>query len=412
MRVERIFILRISLLALAVRIIVVSVLKATNLIYTLRLSPDSERYHREAITINHLLAFGVEPHYRWQDDAWFRFTALIYRYLGEQPLYIQAINIAFATVTVALSHRLALAVSGNLLVARMTAIFCAFNPALVYWSCLMLKDPAGIFAMTLLVLAAVELRRQSSMFWLVGACAALTIFLGIRSYMFLVLGMIFSLCMIAFRPLSQVLSLRNIACLALVTIALPNFLGQGTLGLDFYRNARYFDLEYINHVRVAMGDHGKGRIFEDDVAIWGSDMISNLSAALRTAFYFFFVIDIADIASTRQLMALPEAIFILVFFPALAAGSLLCWRRREILAPLAVFGLGAMSVYISATTNMGALFRWKMQIMPIIGILVSLGIASLPRIRMYSWIQHQILSRLRIQLRDTAWGKSHKQHHE
>ena len=54
--------------------------------------------------------------------------------------------------------------------------------------------------------------------------------------------------------------------------------------------------------------------------------------------------------------------------------------------PILLFGAGVMSVYISATTNMGALFRWKMQVMPILGALIAVGVVSMPHVPLYKAI--------------------------
>lgn len=387
---ERRFLRLVFVVALAARLTLVAVLRATDAVYNLRLSPDSERYHRDAIEINEYLSRGMTVPYRWEDDAWFRFTALVYRVFGNHSIIIQLLNVVLGALTAVLAYHLALRVSRNEVVARIAGLITALNPALIYWSCLMLKDPVSAAAMTALVTAAVELRHRFSMRWLAFATLSMLVFFGVRSYMFLILGALFMASLVLFRRLNSLGSFGTFLAGGVMAFGLPMALGYGPLGIEFYRDSHYFNLDYINHVRVAMGDHGNGRIFEGEVAIWTDDMLSNAVAAVRTAFFFFFVLDLSNLSSTRQLMALPEALFILACFPAFLAGVLQSWRGRRHAIPLLLFGAGVMSVYIAGTTNMGALFRWKMQVMPILGVLIAIGLVARRDIRLYDRVVRRV----------------------
>ena len=155
----------------------------------------------------------------------------------------------------------------------------------------------------------------------------------------------------------------------------PYLLGFGYFGIDYGREAEYFDVEYINHIRTAMGDHGTGAMFEpDEVPTWGGDPQQDIMTALTGIFFFFVTLDLTSIDSTRQIIALPEVLLFLVLIPSLIRGTKVCWAHRETTFPVLVFAFGVMAVYVVGTTNMGAMFRWKMQIMPLFLILITVGL--------------------------------------
>ena len=66
-------------------------------------------------------------------------------------------------------------------------------------------------------------------------------------------------------------------------------------------------------------------------------------------------------------MALPEILVILCLLPSLVRGLRCSWQHaRQASLPLAVFAFGLLAVYGSAATNMGAMFRWRMQALPLL----------------------------------------------
>ena len=380
------FLIRVILWAAIIRIILAVILTAGGISQKLRLSPDSERYHRVALEINDDQAQNIETRYTWQDHGWFRFTALVYRIFGPKAWIIQAFNIAASTLTVYMVAILAMAISRDIFVLRATTLFTAFFPSFIYWSCHMLKDPIAILAMTSLITATVILRQKVSVKWIVIAVASLSVFFGIRDYMFFVSLFLFLAGTLLFRK--QTVERRGIsAVLSLIIICiLPSLLGMGILGQNFFRESHYFEMEYINHVRGAMGDHGTGAMYSANttVAIWTEDLLQNAQVALTGLFYFFFVIDLTNINSIRQILALPEVILFVVLLPSMFRGTIFAWGHRSTMIPLLIFAFGVMTVYISATTNMGALFRWKMQIMPVLMVLMAIGIRTKPNGLIYN----------------------------
>lgn len=387
-RNNREFLKKVLIWAFVIRIGIVMIFVATDAIYHLRLSPDSERYHREAQEINVELDTNIQPIYGWKDDGWFRFTALVYRYLGAHSLWIQILNVSFSVLTVYVASILASQICKDPFVYRATVLFTAFFPSFIYWSCMMLKDPIAILAMTTIITGTIILRDGFSLRWLLVTVAALLVFYGVRDYMFFVSGAIFAGATILFLPRKHGSYWSAVASVPTVVCILPLALGLGWFANQYYKDSIYFDMDYINNVRVAMGDHGTGAMFKSEdgeVATWGDDMLSNIATASKGVFYFFFVIDITNVNSTRQIMALPEVILLMLLMPSLWRGMKTAWKHRVKMIPLLLFVFIVMAVYLSATTNMGALFRWKMQVMPAMMILIAMGVRLKPDGLFFRW---------------------------
>ncbi len=373
------------LLAWLVRLLVVFVFNATGAIRNLGLSSDSFLYHRTGEEISRMLGQGMSLFdLDWVDNGWFQFTGLVYYLFGANPFWIQLINITLSTMAVWFAYRFALQGFGDRNVARLTAVMVAIFPSFVYWSTMMLKDPAALLAMTMIVASLVHLRQRVSVGWVLALCVGLLIYLGVRQYLFLVCLLMIPVAIIPFgqrRPGTTLVSF-GLALLVINAITYP--LGYGFLGLQEIGGSHYFDLEYINSTRVAIGEGGRGAIFENpEQALWGSDWTTNLRNAFIAIFYFFVSLDLTNLRSHRQLMALPEVVVFISILPSLFRGIWLTWKRyRRTAWPILLMAFVVLAVYGSATTNLGALFRWRMQSLPMFMAMAALGICVYQR----SWV--------------------------
>ncbi|TDR38608.1 hypothetical protein DFR29_120109 [Tahibacter aquaticus] len=361
------FMVRLFTGAFLVRLVGVLVISLTDAIRSLSLSPDSLRYHEEALAIAEEMRDGFFNAPNWIDNGWFQFTGLVYYLLGPNPLYIQLINILLGALTPLVVFRLVLEVYGMEKLARVTALLIAFFPSFIYWSCLMLKDPLSIFSVSLLVLAVVRLRRSFSASALGVMAFCLLMLLGVREYLFFVSVFLIVISYIPVEGRRTIPLLATMAgVVALIGVA-TYAAGFGVFGVDYIRQSHYFDLEYINQSRINIS-HGTGAFFDaPEDAVWGESADSTFRALVAAIYFFFVSIDLTQIGSLRQLMALPEVLMFLVLLPSLARGLMHSWHHaRQASLPLAVFAFGLLVVYGSAATNMGAMFRWRMQALPLL----------------------------------------------
>jgi len=313
----------------------------------------------------------------WIENGWFQFTGFVYYTFGPLPILMQLLNISLGAITPLIVYSFVKEVYSNEKVARWTALFTAFLPSFIYWSCLMLKDTASIFAICLVVLSIVKLKKRFHPKWLLSMALMLVIMLCVRKYLFFVCFLLIPLSFFPVGGRMLSLSLPRILVITFVLGAAAREAGFGFLGLDYISSSVYFDLEYINHIRVSMGDHGSGAFFKDPSQVqWGGDLGTNMLAAVTAMFYFFISLDLRNLGSVRQWMALPEVLLIVILIPSMVRGMTYTWKRHKNEAlPLFLFSLSIMVVYGAATTNMGAMFRWRMQSLPIFLAFISYGLA-------------------------------------
>ncbi len=374
---DRAFLWRTVLSAWLARFAIVVLFQLTDAIGRLRLSPDSERYHAEGVRIATEMHYGFFNWPNWIDNGWFQFTGFIYWLLWPSPVLIQMINITASALTVIPLFLVMRRITPDVRVQRFYALIVAFFPSLVYWSCLMLKDPVSILALALVIYGVTELRLRFSLTPLLLTIAGLLVYLGTREYLFVVLIMLIPIAFLAFPRRRW--TLRTIA-LPLLIGAVPLIFGYGYMASGAFERSHYFDLDYINRVRVAMGDHGGSALFgAHNVHVWGQDIGSDVVAALRTALAVFIPVNPFDISGVRQMMALP-LVFVMIYLMYLCIpGGRLVWRARRYAAAVMILATGVLAVYIAGSTNAGALFRWTTQIMPYILMAGALGLYQRPR---------------------------------
>lgn len=361
--------------ALLLRVTAVVVIFLTDAIRTLELSRDSLKYDAVGKQIARELQYEPINWVEWIDDGWFQFIGLVYYLFGEHMILIQLFNVLLGALGALLVFRVALLVYRELRIAKFAGYLFALFPSFVYWSALPLKDTFGIFCLLLMVYALVRLRERFDAKYLAYAALSVIGLVAIREYMFVVAT---GLAIVSLAPLAGRQVARYLLGMVGVVIVIGSLgaaLGLGFLGLDFFEESQYFDLEYINQTRETL-NRGNTAFFEDaSQAAWGQNLFNDIQNAALSAFYFFFSIDVTNVGRARQLMALPEMLALFIAIPALVAGVLTTWREhRHRALPVIIFGFGVMAVFTSATTNMGALFRWRMQALPFFLIMLAYGV--------------------------------------
>jgi hypothetical protein len=384
------FLVRLFVLSFLTRLLLIAIITVTDAIVALSLSPDSLRYDREGVWIAQEMGWGDFNWPNWIDNGWFQFTGFVYYLFGPHPILMQVINAFIGSITPVLIYRLVLRVYGEHAIAAVTAILVAFFPSFVYWSCLMLKDPIAILAVVMLVLGVVALQTEFRVKWIASIVGGLLILLGVRQYLSFVaiVLVLISLTPVEGRRTGRLLLRLAIMLLTLGSLAYAG--GYGFLGFDYVAQSHYFDLAYINSSRVNIG-HGTGAFFGDaDTPVWGENSWGNVRAAFAAIFFFFVTLDVTEIASVRQAMALPEVLIVLWMLPNLGRGIVWSWRNvRQRSFPMLVFVFGILAVYGSAATNMGAMFRWRMQALPLILAFICYAVFTRGRGRAY-----RLLSRI------------------
>lgn len=369
------FLLKLFFLSWLLRLILVVFINATGAIQRLGLSSDSLRYGRMGEIIAAQMEQGNFNWPNWIDNGWFQFNGLVYYLFGSHSIIIQLFNITIACIVPLIVYQSILMVFRDIRIAKLTAIMVAIFPSFIYWSTLMLKDPISWLAVALLVYGTVGVKIQFKVKYILSIFIGLIIFIGVREYMFYISMMIIALAMYPLRGSTPGQVFRWLAIVLILGFS-AQLAGFGFFAIDRISESIYFDIDYLNYARVKLSDHGSGRFFQNEAdAVWGQGLLKDLKSFTLAVYYSLLSLDLSNIGSVRQLMALPEVLLFMYLFPNLVVGAKVIWyKHRNLALPLLGFGFGILVVYGSTTTNKGALFRWRMQALPYILAIVSYGI--------------------------------------
>lgn len=368
---DRAFLWRLCISAWLFRLAIIILYALTDAIERFDLSLDHLQYNKEGFSVMTAMEYGDFALKSWIDDGWFQFVGLIYYLLWPSPLLVQLINITLSTLTVIPLFLMMRELTGDVRVQRFYAILIAFFPSILFWSTLMLKDSAAILAVALVIYGVFVLRQRFSIWALLGLLAGLTIFIGTRTYLLVLIVMLMPAAFLLFPAGKSRIPWRAIVLPALIGLV-PMAVGFGYFATGEFQRSLYFDINYINYVRGSMAT-GSGALFEDGGHTWGRGIGSDVWLAVTTLFAIFVPVNPFDVANARQLAALPFVLAMLYMVPPLVRGFRHMWRLRRLTAPIMVIGTGVLAVYIGGTSNTGALFRWTAQIMPYFLLAASLA---------------------------------------
>ena len=369
------FLMKVFFISWFMRFGLIIIINITGAIEKLGLSTDSLYYTRVGNVVANQMANGNFNWPRWIDSAWVQFTGFVFYLFGPYPIYMQLFNITVASLMPLVIYNTIKKIFPDLRIARVTTLMVAFFPSFIYWSVLMLKDPISWLAVSLLVYGTVSLKIKFSIRPMFAILLGLIIFLGVREYMMYISMMIIALALIPLKGAGFGMVIRWISVLLILGF-IAQLAGFGFFAIDRISNSVYFDIDYLNHARVKLSDHGSGRFFQNENdAVWGQGMLNDIKAFSLALYYSFLSLDITSLGSVRQLMALPEVLLFMSLFPKLVIGAKEIWKNHRNLAlPILGFGFGILVVYGSTTTNKGALFRWRMQALPYLLTLISYGV--------------------------------------
>ncbi len=374
-----------------------AMMKAAQLAFTLRLglwfllvltsasmytvSRDIYTYEKQARAIAEELAAGTRPLSSWIDEGWFEFLGVVYYLFGNNSfvnmtiaVFVNALAVGWAT---AMLYRLALAVSDDHRVAGASAMTFALFPGAIFFQSLPLKEGISVFAVTAIGWGLVQVFHLRSpkgwRAWLIGVL----LIAGLRVYLVPVVLYISLLCLI---PMPRRGLLSRVAVLtvwaALFALVALYSVRQAGVDISKHESLQYFDIDRLNETRTSLV-RGSGAMYDDKRNVqFGDDPLHNLNLAVRGAFFFIVSVDLSHIRSTRQAAAVPEALLLLYALPSLFVGIVGGIRTRgKVILPVILLFFALLIVYSSASTNLGAMYRWRLQALPFLLILVFQGAA-------------------------------------
>ena len=350
------------------------------------LSRDSIKYDMRGRDIAEAYMRGTNSWSLWIDHGWFQFVGLVYFLTGPFLITVQLINVLVASVSAAILCRVAFIVTQNRAATIVSGYTLAVFPSIVWYTSLPLKDAVGSFALISICLGTlliVVTKNRSGWLWIIGGMILL---LSLRVYLVPICGGCVALCLLPIRfpgGFTGVVKWAGASALFLGGL----FLAVRAAGIDVLTNQTFFqymDIDSLNNVRDGMNS-GNARLFEHDYeSHFGRGIFNDIYLFLKGVFFFVFSIDLSNITRMRQLAAVPELLFFLICLPYLFVGIVKGLNRNpERVLPLVLFGLALVIVYGTAATNMGAMYRWRMQAVPFLIVLICYGAILMRRGPLY-----------------------------
>ena len=373
---EKKFLLRLFVLALAVRIIIASVIFMGNMQEFF--GGDANTYH----------IFGESLNMSWHGDdyhasryaafiqsgvgAWgmLYVVAIVYEVLGGNMFAVQLINASVGASTAIVVYYVAQSLFSNARVSKVAAVLVAFFPSLILWSSQALKDGLIIMALALCILATLRLMEKITVPYLVLLGLCLASLLSLRFYIFYMMAAaVAGSFVIGMKTRGARRVIHGFVAIALIGMAFTWF---GVLRFATVQFERYGNLAKINESRMDQARNADSG-FAKDVDVGTTE--GALTVIPIGLLYLLFAPFPWQLASLRQSIALPEMIIWWAAFPLLVLGWWYAVKHRlRQVAPIVLFTTMLTLAYAVFQGNVGTAYRQRSQLLVFYFIFVALGL--------------------------------------
>jgi 4-amino-4-deoxy-L-arabinose transferase-like glycosyltransferase len=296
------------------------------------------------------------------------FVGLIYYVVGRNQLFVQFVNGTIGSLAVIVIYAIARHLF-DARAARWAALFMAFFPQMIFWSCAMYKDPSILLCIAVSMYSVLRLRERLTPGYILLFMASCLYLMSLRFYVFY---------MVAFATLGTFLfaQRRGLFSGLLAQIVLVGAFVASMIfvvrGETIEQQSSYFDLEKLQTARAGQATLGK--------SAFGSDInVSTTEGALAALpvglLYLLFAPFPWAISGIRQLMTLPETLVWYALMPALVRGLLHTIRHRlRDSLPILVFAVTLTVAYAIFQSNVGTAYRQRTQVTMFFFIFMGAGI--------------------------------------
>lgn len=371
---ERTFLLRLFVLAVAVRIALATIIN---------LGGMEAFFGGDATTYD---IFGKSLLQSWHGDAYHtaRYAGFIksgagawgmlyvvagvYQLVGENRFAIQLLNASVGASTAVIVYYTAQTLFSNVRVSRVAGVLVAFFPSLILWSSQALKDGLIILALALAILATLRLMEKITVGYVLVLTACLLALLSLRFYIFyMMVAAVGGSFVLGMKTLNAQGFVRRFVAIAVMGLAFTWF---GVLRYAGTQFERYANLKAIQMSRVDQANAGSG--FGKDVDVGTTE--GALTAIPVGLMYLLFAPFPWDMATLRQSITLPEMVMWWAAFPLLVLGLYFAARHRlRQVAPIVIFTTMLTLAYSVFQGNVGTAYRQRSQLLVFYFIFVAVG---------------------------------------
>jgi hypothetical protein len=298
-------------------------------------------------------------------------VAAVYGAIGRNMLAVQFVNAVIGAATAPVIFLCAQHIFGNVRVARLAALFVAFYPSLVLWSCQGLKDGPIVFFLALIMLSTLRLGERFSIKYSVVLLCAMLAVLSFRFYIFyMVVVAVGGSFVVGMRAVTTNSLVRQFVVVIMLGLAMTYFgvLRTASMQLETFGSLERLQVTRSDQVRTS----NKGTGFGKDVDI--STTSGALSAIPLGVVYLLFAPFPWQLGSLRQSITMPEMLVWWVSFPMCMLGLwfTLKFHLRKAL-PILIFTTMLTLSYSIFQGNIGTAYRQRAQVLVFYFIFAAVG---------------------------------------
>ncbi len=304
------------------------------------------------------------------------FVALLYYVFGHNQLLVQFVNATLGSVAVVVIYAIAKRLFDTA-VARWSALFMAFFPQMVFWSCAIYKDPAVLLCIALCIYSVLRLRDRFSMLQLTFFVAAALALMSLRFYVFYMV-VVATAGTFAFSYRRGFLG--GAASQVMLVLALVIAIVFGVRSETLRQQRDYFDLERLQVARADQANLGHSA-FGAQVDV--STPQGALAAIPIGLVYLLLAPFPWAVSGVRQILSFPEMVVWYALLPSLVRGLSYALKTRFRAAlPVLAFALLLTVAYAVFQSNVGTVYRQRTQISMFFFIFMGAGIEAKKRTRL------------------------------
>lgn len=296
------------------------------------------------------------------------FVGAIYFLIGQNPFAGQLISCIFGAIIPAVTFLCSQEIFRNNRVARYTALFVAFFPAMIIWTSQLLKEGFIIFFLVLSLLAALHLQRRFSYAWTIYLLIALLGLSGLRFYIFFIVVIAIGGGFILGVKTSTGSLMSRFAVCTVLGLAFAYF---GIWQMSQAQTDKYGSLETIQISRTYAAESANSGFVEDENVTTTSGLLAALPSGLITLFLAPFP---WQVTSLTQALTMPEMILWWCMLPFMIGGMIYTIRNRFRESATILFFTLILSIsYAVYQGNLGTLYRQRVQIQVFLLVFAAVG---------------------------------------
>jgi hypothetical protein len=296
-------------------------------------------------------------------------VAAIYKVVGRNMLAVQYVNCILGAATAIVTYMISMEIFPHRRVARVCALLAAFFPSMVLWSSQGLKDGPIVFLLAVSMMATLRLGDRFSFKYLAALGLALCCLLPLRFYVFYIVVVAVTIAFIlGRRPLTAQSFVRQFVIMIIIGLTLSYFGVSRYATLQF---ETYGNFDQLQRMRIDASQSAQSGFGQDIDVSTPSGALS----AIPLGFTYLLLAPFPwQLASTRQIITLPEMVVWWASLPLLALGLWFAikYRLREV-APILIFTTLLTLSYSILMGNVGTAYRQRAQLLIFYFIFVAIG---------------------------------------